>query len=56
MIVPNTSHAFSRLMAAAVSRQGLRAVPLELGRERAIELGKRYVHNDICFPGADRDR
>ena len=50
VIVPNTSHAFSRLMAAAVSRQGLRAVPLELGRERAIELGKRYVHNDICFP------
>ena len=50
MIVPNTSHAFSRLMAAAVSRQGLRAVPLELGHERAIELGKRYVHNDICFP------
>ena len=50
VIVPNTSHAFSRLMAAAVSRQGLRAVPLEIGRERAIELGKRYVHNDICFP------
>jgi len=25
-------------------------VPLPIGRERAIELGKRYVHNDICFP------
>ena len=50
VIVPNTSHAFSRLMAAAASRQGVRAVPLELGRERAIALGKRYVHNDICFP------
>ncbi len=50
VIVPNTSHAFSRLMAAAVCRQGVRAVPLEVGREEAIRLGKRYVHNDICFP------
>lgn len=50
VLVPNTSHAFSRLMAAAVGRQGLRAVPLEVGRDRAIALGKRYVHNDICFP------
>lgn len=50
VLVPNTSHAFSRLMAAVVSRQGLRAVPLDLGREEAIRLGKRYVHNDICFP------
>ena len=30
--------------------RGVRAVPLPLGRERAIALGKRYVHNDICFP------
>ena len=49
-LVPNTSHAFSRLMAAAFSAQGIRAVPLELGREEAIRLGKQYVHNDICFP------
>jgi predicted nucleotide-binding protein (sugar kinase/HSP70/actin superfamily) len=50
VLVPNTSHAFSRVMAAAFASQGVNAVPLELGRERAIELGKRYVHNDICFP------
>lgn len=25
-------------------------MPLEIGREEAIRLGKRYVHNDICFP------
>ena len=30
--------------------QGLRTVPLPLGRETAIRLGKQYVHNDICFP------
>lgn len=50
VLVPNTSHAFSRLMASVFTKQGVRAVPLPLGRERAIALGKRYVHNDICFP------
>ena len=50
VLVPNTSHAFSRVMAAAMSTQGLCAVPMELGGEEAIRLGKRYVHNDICFP------
>ena len=37
-------------MSAALSGQGIRAVPLEVGREDAIRLGKQYVHNDICFP------
>lgn len=50
VLVPNTSHAFSRLMAAAFAGQGLRTESLEIGREEAIRLGKRYVHNDICFP------
>lgn len=50
LLVPNTSHAFSRLMTAVFSKQGVRAVPLEVGREEAIRLGKAYVHNDICFP------
>ncbi|MCD7893932.1 MAG: acyl-CoA dehydratase activase [Erysipelotrichaceae bacterium] len=50
VLMPNTSHAFSRIMSAAMAKQGIKAVPLEYGRERAIELGKRYVHNDICFP------
>ncbi|MBB5263538.1 putative CoA-substrate-specific enzyme activase [Catenibacillus scindens] len=50
VLVPNTSHAFSRIMAAVFASQGIKAVPLELGREEAIRLGKKYVHNDICFP------
>ncbi|MDO4261330.1 MAG: acyl-CoA dehydratase activase-related protein, partial [Eubacteriales bacterium] len=50
VLVPNTSHAFCRVMTAAFKAQGLRAVPLEVGREEAIRLGKQYVHNDICFP------
>ncbi|MBQ3120102.1 MAG: 2-hydroxyacyl-CoA dehydratase [Peptococcaceae bacterium] len=50
VLVPNTSHAFSRIMAAAMSKQGLKAEPLPIGRDEAIRLGKQYVHNDICFP------
>ena len=37
-------------MSAAMAGQGIRAVPLPIGREEAIRLGKQYVHNDICFP------
>ena len=50
VLVPNTSHAFCRLMSAAMRKQGIAAEPLEVGREEAIALGKKYVHNDICFP------
>ncbi len=50
VLVPNTSHGFCRLLSAAMKGQGLRTEPLPVGREEAIRLGKRYVHNDICFP------
>ncbi len=51
LLVPNTSHAFARLMAAAMgSQHNMRAAALDIGREEAIRLGKQYVHNDICFP------
>ena len=50
VLVPNTSHAFCRVMSAALFTQGIKAIPLDIGREEAIRLGKQYVHNDICFP------
>lgn len=50
VLVPNTSHAFCRIMSAALCTQGIQAEPLDIGREDAIRLGKQYVHNDICFP------
>ncbi|WP_251198045.1 acyl-CoA dehydratase activase [Anaerotardibacter muris] len=50
ILVPNTSHAFSMVMSAVFAMQGVRTVSLGIGREEAIRLGKRYVHNDICFP------
>ncbi len=50
VLIPNTSHAFSRLMASVFAKQGIKTVSLPIGREEAIHLGKKYVHNDICFP------
>lgn len=50
VLVPNSSHAFSRVMAIAFKNQKIKAVPLPYGRQEAIKLGKQYVHNDICFP------
>lgn len=50
ILVPNTSHAFCRLMTSVFSKQGVKAEALDIGREDAIRLGKQYVHNDICFP------
>ncbi|MBR3308043.1 MAG: activase [Lachnospiraceae bacterium] len=50
VLVPNSSHAFCRIMSSAFRSQSIKTVPLEIGREEAIRLGKRYTHNDICFP------
>lgn len=50
VLVPNTSHAFCRVMSAVFNKQGIKAEPLDVGHEEAIRLGKKYVHNDICFP------
>lgn len=50
ILVPNTSRAFCRIMTASMAKQGIRVEPLPLGGDDAIRLGKKYVHNDICFP------
>jgi predicted CoA-substrate-specific enzyme activase len=50
ILVPNVSPAFSKILSAAAARQGFKVEPLPLGGRDAIKLGKKYVHNDICFP------
>ncbi|MDR2177032.1 MAG: acyl-CoA dehydratase activase [Treponema sp.] len=50
ILVPNVSRAFCKLMTAAISKQGFKVAPLPMGNREAMLLGKRYVHNDICFP------
>ena len=48
--VPNLSVAFSRVIGAVVENSGVKIRVLPLADDRAIELGKLYLHNDICFP------
>ena len=50
VLVPNVSVAFCKLLSGVLRRQGLRAEPLTLGENSQIQLGKKYVHNDTCFP------
>lgn len=50
VLVPNVSVAFCKLLSGALRRNGLKAEPLPLGSINEIRLGKKYVHNDACFP------
>lgn len=50
VMVPNISEPFAQVMSAVLSRSGLKLEPLPLADERAVALGKKYLHNDVCFP------
>ncbi|MDR3343238.1 MAG: acyl-CoA dehydratase activase [Treponema sp.] len=50
LLIPNVSVAFCKILSSAIRRQGFKVEPLPLGGRDAIKLGKKYVHNDICFP------
>lgn len=50
VLVPNLSPGFTRVVKGVLEKQGLQVVHLPLADRRAIELGKKHVHNDICFP------
>ena len=50
LLVPNVSRAFCLVLSACLANQGFRAEPLPMGGREAIAMGKKYVHNDICFP------
>ena len=50
ILVPNLSPAFSLLIAKMFEKEGYRTRQLPLADRRAVELGKKYVHNDICYP------
>ena len=50
VLVPNISAPVSTLLAALLEREGIRAVALPVGGPEQIRVGKKYTHNDICFP------
>jgi predicted nucleotide-binding protein (sugar kinase/HSP70/actin superfamily) len=50
LLIPNVTRSFCKIATAALRNSGIRAEPLPFGGKDAIALGKKYVHNDICFP------
>ncbi|MCX7786442.1 MAG: acyl-CoA dehydratase activase [Spirochaetes bacterium] len=50
ILIPNLSPAFSYMTGRILEEQGFSVKVLDVADRNAIELGKRYVHNDICFP------
>jgi predicted CoA-substrate-specific enzyme activase len=50
LLIPNVSRAFCQVVSASIARQGFSVEPLPMGGPESIKLGKKYVHNDICFP------
>jgi predicted nucleotide-binding protein (sugar kinase/HSP70/actin superfamily) len=50
LIVPNISREVSRLFEGLLEREGFKPVTVPIGGIEQIRLGKRYTHNDICFP------
>ncbi|GHT67639.1 2-hydroxyglutaryl-CoA dehydratase [Spirochaetia bacterium] len=50
ILVPNVSRAFCKILTSAIRMQGFKVEPLPMGGKEAIALGKKYIHNDICFP------
>ncbi|MFA6836383.1 MAG: acyl-CoA dehydratase activase [Fibrobacteraceae bacterium] len=50
ILIPNLSHAFSLLATDYFNSIGYIAESLPMGEKEAFALGKKYVHNDICFP------
>jgi predicted nucleotide-binding protein (sugar kinase/HSP70/actin superfamily) len=50
ILVPNTSAAFTKILSTAIGKQGCLVEPLPMSGRASLQAGKKYLHNDICFP------
>lgn len=50
LLVPNISREVSLILRGALRGCGYRAEVVPVGGPAQMKLGKRYTHNDICFP------
>ncbi|MDR2537490.1 MAG: acyl-CoA dehydratase activase [Treponema sp.] len=50
ILIPNVSRTYCKVMSATLRSEGLKVDPLPMGGREAMRLGKKYVHNDSCFP------
>ncbi len=50
LLIPNISKEVSVLLSAICEKEGFKVKTMPIGGPHEIKLGKKYVHNDICFP------
>ncbi|MCD7775787.1 MAG: acyl-CoA dehydratase activase [Firmicutes bacterium] len=50
LILPNISKESAILLKALFEKEGFKIKTVDIGGTEEIKLGKKYVHNDICFP------
>jgi predicted nucleotide-binding protein (sugar kinase/HSP70/actin superfamily) len=50
ILAPNVSRTYCKVMTAVLRSEGLKVDALPMGGREAMRLGKKYVHNDSCFP------
>ncbi|MDA3958216.1 acyl-CoA dehydratase activase [Oceanispirochaeta sp.] len=50
ILVPNVSWAFTQVATASIRLQGYKVEAMPMAGKLAISQGKKYVHNDMCFP------
>ncbi len=50
IIIPNLYPEFSEVNKVIGAKLGYNLITVPAADEEAVELGKKYVHNDICFP------
>ena len=50
VLLPNISPEVSKLLKSILEKNNFKVKTIELGGTEQIKLGKKYVHNDICFP------
>ncbi|MDR2162640.1 MAG: acyl-CoA dehydratase activase [Clostridiales Family XIII bacterium] len=50
LLVPNISGPVSTLLGGILRNEGFRVKTVPVGSIEQIQIGKKYTHNDICFP------
>lgn len=50
ILIPNLTPDFSHVMKLAIESEGYRVRRLPLAGPAAVEYGKKFVHNDMCYP------
>ncbi len=50
LLIPNISAPAMTILSGLLRKEGITTKQLPVGGEHEVRIGKRYTHNDICFP------